>query len=440
MTSNSKAILIDLQKKNFYSLTPLIASIDRDERLRNLDLKTFKSLNSQILKKHLNKYDEIVVAISFRSAQLTEIYDQMKQFYDNLSYSEIRKITFIAGGSHPSGDPLNTLKMGFDYAFIGEAEYSLSDFLNRFLEKGDLKATPGVAYFDDNREKIVKKSNPPLIDLNDYPLVSQKRGLYPPLEITRGCSFGCKFCQVPNLFHHNVRHRSPDIVIDTVKWMMPRKLSDIRFITPNSFGYMSKSSRSVNKEAILQLLSSISSLEGIRSVYFGTFPGEVRPETVTEDLVSAVKPLITNRRISIGLQSGSEKVLQKIIRGHSVEEGIKAINILISEGFQPIVDFIFGLPGASEQDEMESINIVEYLVKESAIIRAHVFMPLPGTAFKNETYGRVPVKIRKKLGLLTKEGKIEGNWATQEKYVEEAWKTAKAVTQNPIIKREDNHN
>ena len=185
MTSNSKAILVDLQKKNFYSLTPLIATIDRDERLRDLDLKTFESLNSQILKNHLNKYDEIVVAISFRSAQLTEIYNQMKQFYDNLSYSEIRKIIFIAGGSHPSGDPLNTLKMGFDYAFIGEAEYSISDFLNRFLEKGDLKATPGVAYFDDNREKIVKKSNPPLIDLNDYPLVSQKRGLYPPLEITR---------------------------------------------------------------------------------------------------------------------------------------------------------------------------------------------------------------------------------------------------------------
>ncbi len=439
MTSNPKAILIDLQKKNFYSLTPLIATIDRDERLRNLDLKTFESLNSQILKNHLNKYDEIVVAISFRSAQLTEIYNQMKQFYDKLSYSEIRKITFIAGGSHPSGDPLNTLKMGFDYAFIGEAEYSLSDFLNRFLEKRDLKATPGVAYLDDNRE-TVKNPNPPLIDLNEYPLVSLKRGLYPPLEITRGCSFGCKFCQVPKLYHHNVRHRSPNVVVNTVKWMISRKLNDIRFITPNSFGYMSKSPRSVNKEAILRLLSSISSLEGIRSVYFGTFPGEVRPETVTEDLVSAVKNLITNRRISIGLQSGSEKVLQKIKRGHSVEEGIKAVNILISEGFQPIVDFIFGLPGASEQDEIESINLIEYLVKENAIIRAHVFMPLPGTDFENETYGRVPNKIRKKLGLLTKEGKIEGNWATQEKYVEEAWKTAKAVSQNPIIKREDNHN
>ncbi|MBY9001721.1 MAG: TIGR04013 family B12-binding domain/radical SAM domain-containing protein [Candidatus Heimdallarchaeota archaeon] len=438
MEANSVAIVFDIQKKNFYSLASLIATIDSDDGLRDLDLIISNDLEVGEIKNLLKKYSKLIIACSFRTNQLSDIYEKMKVFYSSLSFGELQKITFIAGGSHPTGDPLTTLKFGFDFSFIGEAEYSLPFFLKQFIDGGDIYKSLGIAFLE-SENTFSLTSRPPPIVLDEFPLLSKRRKLYPPLEITRGCTFGCTFCQVPMLFQHNIRHRSPDVILDTVKWMITERLNDIRFITPNSFGYMSNSARSVNQDAIVYLLKGIRSIEGVRNVFYGTFPGEVRPETVSEDLISKIKPYITNRRVSIGLQSGSNKVLREIRRGHSVEECISAIEILLNSGFTPIIDMIMGLPGASDEDEEQSINVIEDLIQKQAIIRAHVFMPLPGTVLEDSVYQPVSKKNRKRLGRLSTSGKIEGNWTQQELYAKNAWTIMqKLKSVSPLI-REDNH-
>lgn len=438
MPTNSVAIVFDIRKKNFYSLTSLIATIDEDANLKNLDQIITEDLSCNDIKSLLKKYARLIVAYSFRTSQLEEIYTKMKMFYSSLSTDEINRVIFIAGGSHPTGDPLTTLKFGFDFSFIGEAEYSLPFFLKSLLEKEDIYKTPGIAFLEnDNALSLTSRPSP--INLDDYPFLSKKRKLYPPLEITRGCAFGCTFCQVPMLFKHRIRHRSPEIIIDMVKWMVTELLNDIRFITPNSFGYMSKNARSVNQEDILYLLESLRSIKGVRNIFYGTFPGEVRPETVSEELITKIKPLIANRRISIGLQSGSNKVLREIRRGHTVEEAVSAIDILLASGYTPIVDIIIGLPGATEDDEEQTIHVIEDLVRKQATIRAHVFMPLPGTALEDSIYQPIYPKIRKKLGRLSTIGKIEGNWNQQELYAKKAWKMIQDLQSVSPLTREDSH-
>jgi len=305
------------------------------------------------------------------------------------------------------------------------------------LGDGDKFKTPGIAYFEEVDELRVTEKPKPII-LDDYPFLSKSRGLYPPLEISRGCSFGCTFCQVPTLFEHKTRHRSIKIMLDTISWMAKKKLYDIRFITPNSLGYMSSKPRKINHDAIVELLSSIRKIDGIRDVYFGTFPGEVRPETVSMEIMKEIKPYLSNSRISIGLQSGSNDVLREIHRGHSVEEGIDAINILLETDFIPVVDIIIGLPNASEDDELKTINVIEELTKRQAIIRAHVFMPLPGTKLEDTQFKPVYPNIRKILGKMSAKGKIEGNWSHQENYAKKAWETGQKLLQLPSIMRPDN--
>ncbi len=426
------AMVFDLSKKNFYSLTSLIATLDLDDDLKEIDVLTNENIDANVIKSLLVKYTQLVVGFSFRTAQLPEIYERMSVIFSNLKPLELEKVIFIAGGSHPSGSPLTTLKTGFDFVFVGEAEFSLPFFLKQIITNQDVHKTPGIAYLDDiDTHKTT--TNPPPINLDDYPLISKSRGLYPPLEITRGCTFGCTFCQVPTLFGHRIRHRSIEIITDTVEWMARRKLNDIRFITPNSFGYMSSKPRDVNQDAIVTLLSSIRKTEGIRNLYFGTFPGEVRPETVSKELMKEIKPYLSNTRISLGLQSGSNDVLKNIHRGHSVEEGIDAINILLGTGFTPVVDIIIGLPNASEEDELKTIQVIEELTKRDIFIRAHIFMPLPGTKLEDTQFKPVYPKIRKMLGKLSSKGKIEGNWTNQEKYASNAWKTSQKLLEFPPI-------
>ncbi len=438
MSTNSIAIVFDIRKKNFYSLASLIATIDEDANLENLDQIITEDLSCNDIKSLLKKYVRLIIAYSFRTSQLEEIYAKMKMFYSSLSTDEIHRVTFICGGSHPTGDPLTSLKFGFDFSFIGEAEYSLPFFLKSLLEKEDIYKTPGIAFLE-NGTSLSSTSRPSPINLDDYPFLSKKRKLYPPLEITRGCAFGCTFCQVPMLFKHRIRHRSPEILIDMVKWMVTEKLNDIRFITPNSFGYMSKSARIVNQEGIMYLLESLRSIKGVRNIFYGTFPGEVRPETVSEELVTKIKPLIANRRISIGLQSGSNKVLREIRRGHTVEEAVSAIDILLASGYTPMVDIIIGLPGATEDDEEQTIHVIEDLIQKQATIRAHVFMPLPGTALEDSIYQPIFPKVRKKLGRLSTIGKIEGNWNQQELYAKRAWKMIQDMQSVSPLTRNDNH-
>ncbi len=435
MKYNKKAIVFEIQKKNFYSLTPLIATIDQDKELEKLDLVILENIDTKEIKRLLQRYQSIVFGTSFRTAQLKEIYEKMKNLYSSLNSEELNRVLFIAGGSHPTGDPFATLRIGFDVSFIGEAEYSLPAFLKNYLEGNDIYSSPGIAFIENNSEKITFTQKPLLINLDDYPFISKERGYYPPLEITRGCTFGCTFCQVPTMFAHKTRHRSPDILIEIVKWMVTRKLNDIRFITPNSFGYMSSRAREINKEAILYLLKSLKSIKGVRDIYYGTFPGEVRPETVTEDLMLDIKPFITNRRISIGLQSGSDDVLKKIHRGHTVDESVNAIDVILKSGFIPVVDIIIGLPGATEKNEFKTIEIIEKLVEKGCIIRAHVFMPLPGSTLEKVQYKPTYSKIRKVLGRLSSQGKIEGSWSQQEKYASDSWKITQTITSLPAIKR-----
>ena len=439
LNNETTAIAFDFQKKNFYSITPLIATLDEDKSLVDLDVLLLEHIDPKEIKILLEKYNRLVVAFSFRTAQLEKIYQKMKLLHSSLKQEDLDRVTFIAGGSHPSGDPNTTLKIGFDFVFIGEAEFSLPFFLKQYMERNDVYSTPGIAFLDESNLGFTSTSKPPEIDLDDYPFISRKRGLYSPLEISRGCAFGCTFCQVPTLFQHRVRHRSPEIIIDTAKWMVQHNLTDIRFITPNSFGYMSTKPREVNKEMILYLLRSLKSIPKIRDVYFGTFPGEVRPETVSEDLVNEIKKYISNNRISIGLQSGSNDVLRRIRRGHTVEEGVEAINILIKFGFNPVVDIIMGIPNSTEEDELSTIDLIDDLTMKGAIIRAHVFMPLPGTALEKSKYVPVPQEVRKRLGSLSSNGKIEGNWSEQERYAKEAWNVIEEISKLPPLRKANNH-
>ncbi|MHA1219943.1 MAG: cobalamin-dependent protein, partial [Candidatus Heimdallarchaeaceae archaeon] len=184
----TSAIVFDFTKKNFYSLTPLVATIDANTDFRNLDFLLEKNLNSSKIRKLLDKYEKLIVGFSFRTTQFEDIYTRMKKIYSSLNKSELDKVTFISGGSHPTGSPLTTLKSGFDFVFIGEAEYSFTDFVRRFKDHEDLFATPGIGFLEDNSLRLTKRPDP--IVLDDYPFLSPKRKLYPPLEISRGCSFG----------------------------------------------------------------------------------------------------------------------------------------------------------------------------------------------------------------------------------------------------------
>jgi len=83
-------------------------------------------------------------------------------------------IIFLAGGPHPSGDPVGTLRAGFDYIVIGEGEKTICDFMKSVLTDGDISKVEGIGSLKDEKFRYTGKQEP--IDLNDYPSFSKKSG------------------------------------------------------------------------------------------------------------------------------------------------------------------------------------------------------------------------------------------------------------------------
>jgi B12-binding domain/radical SAM domain protein len=306
------------------------------------------------------------------------------------------------------------LRLGADAVVIGEGEEALPALLERLLAGESPAGLPGVATLAADGG-MVRGPRPHPVDLDAYPPVGIKHRRFGPIEITRGCPCACGFCQTSFLFGGRMRHRSVASVVKWVQRAMEQGYSYIRFVTPNAFAYQSEDNgRTTDLAAIERLLREMAALVGRERVYFGTFPSEVGPETVTPEAVALVRRYCGNDNLIFGAQSGSDRLLQAMRRRHTVADVYRAAEVVVAGGLTPVVDLIFGLPGEEAEDVTATIRLMEDLVVMGAVIHTHTFMPLPGTPLENAPPGRVDPALHPLLDRLASQGHQIGQWRKQE--------------------------
>lgn len=298
----------------------------------------------------------------------------------------------IAGGPHPSACPEEVAAYA-DYVVTGEGEYTLPLLLDYIASGCRGPLPPGI---------YTKESSSPAtgcVLLDSYPPFTKEKGY---IEISRGCPHRCGYCQTPRLFGSGMRHRS----IESIK-KAAAVYEDIRFVTPNALAYGSDGITPALRKVELLLKS----LPG--KIFFGTFPSEVRPEFISEDSIALITSYCANDRLHFGAQSGSDSVLERLGRGHTVGDSVDAMELCREHGLMPVVDFILGLPNETEDDMHASMEFIREVVKDG---KAHVhhFMPLPGTPLAGSEPVPVPREIQRDLGRLALAGKITGSWTGAE--------------------------
>lgn len=413
MAKNEVAIGIYYKRENRYSFNALIGALEVQDFYKDLSIYLFEKEEDLIcgLEDIIEKHKSIILAISFFTTQLWDIESLVKRLRERFD----KKITLIAGGPHPTGDPFFTLRMGFDYVVIGEGEETFVEIIEGILEEKDLKEIKGIAFLD-NKNNFKYTGKKLVIDLNKYPPFSVKNNRFGPIEITRGCPYLCYFCQTPYIFGTQVRHRSIEKICEYIEIMKTKGLTDIRFITPNAFSYGSFDGKSLNMQELTKLLESVKKIIKPKGrIFFGSFPSEVRPEHVNKETIGLVKEYADNDNLVIGAQSGSPKILELSHRGHTVEDVYNAVEVITKAGLKAYVDFIFGLPYETEEDIKLTIKMMKDLIKMGAKIHAHTFMPLPQTPFSKMPAGRINKELIKSLNRLIPKGLIFGNWIEQEK-------------------------
>lgn len=389
------AIIFRRLKSTKYSFVPLLASLEETDYLKEIDLISIKKLKE--LSKYDQQYRELIIAFSFMTFDIDRVVNDIQ---------EIRKmglktpIRIIGGGPHLSGDRESGSVMGFDSVFIGDGEATIREFCDDLLNR-----TPKPIY-DGTIHPV---------DLRDYPPFATKKWQFViPIEITRGCPFGCQYCAVSYLYGRKPRHREIEQILEYTKWSIQRNKVISRFISPNAFGFQSPNGVKPNLEAIEKLLASLTKI-GIRESYFGTFPSDVRPESVTPEVLALVKKYCNNDSLIIGVQTGSERMMKIMKRGHNLEIAERAISLTKAAGLTPMVDFIFGLPGEKPEDQQATIDwMTKINTKYGAMIHAHTFMPLVGSPWGMENPHPLNQKTMKILGQLSQKQQLFGYWSRQQ--------------------------
>jgi len=201
-----------------------------------------------------------------------------------------------------------------------------------------------------------------------------------------------------------------------VKWAKVSHRNDkshIRFITPDAFMYGSDG-RQPRLDLLEKMLRGVNAVVGKKHTYLGSFPSEVRPESVSREAVALVRELATNDNIFIGAQSGSQHMLDLCHRGNTVDDIYRAVEITLESGLGANVDFIFGMPGENDEDRKQTRRAIADLANMGARIHSHAFLPLAGTPWEKAPPGHIDEETLRLLDHLTGKGQHFGQWRQQQ--------------------------
>jgi len=324
-----------------------------------------------------------IIAYSFSTPELAGVISEVEDLKRRSAGALL-----VAGGPHPSADPQGTLQAGFDFVFVGEGEITFPEFV-RAAAGGD----PGPS---------IRRAGAP-IDLDETLHVAPEYGLFPFAEISRGCNHSCAFCQVSRLFPGPMRHRSPETVARGVELAIKAGFKRIRYLTPDAFAY----------RGLPALLDAVENA-GASQQMLGSFPSEVRPDRADARLLGLVRERCLNRTLVLGAQSGSDRVLKLMRRGHTVEQARAAVTLTVEAGLTPHVDILFGFPGEQPGERRATLDLATgFLQNTDARLHAHVYLPLPGTTAWPAPPEPLEPFVIHALRKMQSSGRLDGDWETQ---------------------------
>lgn len=293
----------------------------------------------------------------------------------------------IVGGPHPSGAPVHTMTAisQADYGFIGESETGLPALIKKIEEGGEistemLKKIPGLIW-RDNKEVTC---NPPkfMEDLDSLGLPSwdlMSPAEYPPdafnplcksfpvapIITSRGCPYKCTFCSVHTIAGNKVRTRTAESVMREINFLYQKYgVKEFRIVDDN-FTFYSNHAKQICEKIIKSGLQ----------IQWACANG-VRLDSLDEEILRLMKRAGCYS-LSIGIESGSEKILRLIKKGLEIKLIKEKVSLINKVGLQAEGFFMLGFPGENLRDIRETLDLAMCLKINFAAFS--ICTPFPGT-------------------------------------------------------------
>jgi anaerobic magnesium-protoporphyrin IX monomethyl ester cyclase len=288
----------------------------------------------------------------------------------------------IVGGPEPGAYVNEYLEAGADIVVIGEGEITIEELL-RALKDGSetaLSRVNGIAYKSEAaggivqtppREQIANLDAQPwpardAIDVTRYVETWRKAHGQGSLSFitARGCPYRCRWCshQVFGMTH---RRRNPIAVVDEVEWLLSTYRPDVVWIADDVFtihhGWLRQYTAEMRRRGLHIPFECISRAD------------RLNPEVT--DLLAELGCF----RVWIGSESGSQRILNAMERGVTVEQVQTAVATCKTRGIQTGMFLMWGYEGEELQDIEATIEHVKR--SDPDIFFTTIAYPIKGTPY-----------------------------------------------------------
>ena len=209
------------------------------------------------------------------------------------------------------------------------------------------------------------------------------------VSIMEGCSKYCTFCVVPYTRGEEVS-RPVDDVIAEVAGLAERGVKEVNLLGQNVNAYQGRNhlAETVDFADLLHLVNLVPGIERIR--YTTSHPVEFTDAIVA--CYAEIPALVDHLHLPV--QSGSDRILMAMKRGHTVLEYKATIRALrkIRPNISLSSDFIIGFPGETETDFAATMKLIEDIGFDTSF--SFIYSARPGTPAA-ELRDEVPETVKK---------------------------------------------
>ena len=181
------------------------------------------------------------------------------------------------------------------------------------------------------------------------------------VNITYGCNNFCTYCVVPYV-RGREKSREPNEIIQEIKALSEDGCKEVTLLGQNVNSYGSNLEKKVT---FAELLYEINKIEGIERIRFMTS----HPKDLTDDLIKAIKECDkVCKHVHLPVQAGSNNILSRMNRKYTKEHYLNLVEKLKKAvpDIAITTDIIVGFPGETEEDFLETIDIVKKVQYDSA--------------------------------------------------------------------------
>lgn len=360
----------------------------------------------------VSKIDPTVVGVTATTATIKESLIYIRNIKQDLP-----NVLTVIGGPHSTFLPVETLndEPNLDVVTMGEGEKTLVEIADKYsidenLEKfSDIKGIAyrnryrdnyGDSYGDkldknlisspdylrdvdsnnkrDHHEKIKITEPRPLIkDLDSLPFPARHLIPFKSYELSdqaggmitsRGCPYSCTYCSSSLIMGKKFRTRSPENVVDELEELVDKYgLKDVAFL--DDIFLLNKKRAGLIADEIRE-----------RNIDVG-FVASSRVNTVDKSLLESLKN-VGMKTLYCGVESGSQRVLDLMKKGITVQQARDAFKTAKEVGVDIIGSFILGYPGETSKEMDETINFSIELDPDYS--QYSILTPFPGTPLHSE--------------------------------------------------------